>query len=123
LRSASALIQSINPDDAGALVHEAAVGLNGRTDSLRQLTESGDKLASTFAARTDALDRLAKNGTSLTNEVANHREALGQSLTDLRQVADALRNAKGDTTLSLDRGSQLLTQVGDLVAGQKKNLD
>jgi len=123
LRSASGLIDSINPDDAGTLVHEAAVGLNGRTDSLRQLTQAGDQLSTTFAARTPALDRLATNGTSLTHVVAEHRGALGQSLTDLHQVADALRNAKGDTALLLDRGSQLLTQAGDLVASQKKNLD
>lgn len=123
LRSATALIDSINPDDAGTLVHEAAVGLNGRTDSLRQLSESGDRLSSTLAARTEAIDRLMTNGTSLTHTVANHRESLGQSLTDLRQVADTLRNSKGDVAVLLDRGSALLTQTADIVAHQKGNLD
>jgi phospholipid/cholesterol/gamma-HCH transport system substrate-binding protein len=123
LRSASALINAINPADAGTVVHEAAVGLNGRSDSLRQLTESGDRLSSTLAARTEAIDRLLTNGTSLTHTVAQHRESLGQSLTDLRQVADSLRDAKGDVSVLLDRGSVLLTQVAGIVADQKSNLD
>src|SRR4051812_41736603 len=35
LRSASRLVSAIPPDAVNTLVHEAAVGVNGRTDSLR----------------------------------------------------------------------------------------
>ena len=123
LRSASALISSIDPNDVTVLLHEAAIGLNGRTDSLRQLTESGDRLSSTLVAKTDALDRLATNSTRLTQIVADHRNSFGQPITDLRELAASLRNAKGDTSVLLDRGSVLLRQVADLVASQKGNLD
>src|SRR4051812_5150208 len=123
LRSASAVIGSIDPNDVSTLLHEAALGLNGRTDSLRLLTESGDKLSSTLAAKTEALDRLATNSTRLTQIVADHRNSFGQPITDLHQLAESLRNAKGDTSVLLDRGSLLLRQLADLVAAQKGNLD
>jgi phospholipid/cholesterol/gamma-HCH transport system substrate-binding protein len=123
LRSASALISSIPPDAVAQLLEAAAVGLQGRTESLRQLAEGGDKLSAALASRTDALDRLADNGTRVTHVVAEHRGSLGQSLTDLRNLADSLRNARGDTAVLLERGAKFLTQLADVVADQKGNLD
>ena len=123
LRSASALISSLPPQDVQQLLHEAAIGLQGRTDSLRQLAESGDKLSADLVTRTQALDRLATNNTRLTHVVTEHRDSLGQSVSDLRQLADSLKNANGDTSVLLDRGSQLLGQLADIVAHQKGNLD
>jgi phospholipid/cholesterol/gamma-HCH transport system substrate-binding protein len=123
LRSASAVIDSIDPNDVATLLHEAAVGLNGRSDSLRALTEAGDQLSATLAQHTSAIDRLASNGTALNHVLADHRDDLGQSLNDLRQLSDTLKNAKGDLSVVLDQGSSLLTQTANLVAGQKGNLD
>lgn len=123
LRSASALISSLPPADVERLLHEAAVGLNGRTDSLREMAEAGDKLSADLAQRTEVLDRLATNNTRITHVVTQHRESLGQSLTDLRQLAETLRNAQGDTSVLLDRGSQLLGLTADIVSRQKANLD
>jgi phospholipid/cholesterol/gamma-HCH transport system substrate-binding protein len=123
LRSASALISSIPPDAVASLLEAAATGLQGRTDSLRALAEGGDTLGAALASRTEALDRLADNGTALTHVVAAHRGSLGESLTDLRQVADSLRNVRGDAGVLLDRGSTLLTQLADVIAHQKGNLD
>ena len=123
LRSASALISSVPPDAVAQLLEAAAVGLDGRTDSLRALAEGGDKIGAALASRTDALDRLAENNTRLTHVVAQHRGSLGQSLTDLREVADSLRNARGDVSVLLERGSKLLTQVADVVGHHKGDLD
>ncbi|HET7654325.1 MAG TPA: MCE family protein [Acidimicrobiales bacterium] len=123
LRSASRLVSQVDPSAVNTLVHELAVGLNGRTDSLRALTEAGDELSRTLAAKTDALDRLAENNTSLTHTVTEHRGSLGESLTDLRQVADSLKNSRGDLAKLLDEGSPLLRQAADIVANNKGNLD
>jgi phospholipid/cholesterol/gamma-HCH transport system substrate-binding protein len=123
LRSASGVIGSVPPESVSTLVHELAVGLEGRADSLRKLAQAGDELSATFAARTDTLDRLAENNTRLTRVVTEHRGSLGQSLTDLREVAASLRAAKGDVAVLLDRGSVLLAQTADLVARNKGNLD
>jgi phospholipid/cholesterol/gamma-HCH transport system substrate-binding protein len=123
LRSASELISSIPPEDVSTLLHELSVGLNDRADSLRTLTEAGDQLSTTLAAKSEALDRLMENQTRLTKVVADHRGSLGQSLTDLQQIADTLEKASGDTTVLLDRGSRFLGQTADLVSNQKQNLD
>ena len=123
LRSASALISSIPPDDVQTLLHELSIGLNGRTDSLRQLTESGDRLSSTLSSKTEAIDRLLENQARVTHVVAEHRKSLGQSLTDLEKVTATLRAASTDTQILLDSGSKFLGQTADLVANQKQNLD
>ena len=123
LRTASALISSIEPERAATLLHELALALDGRGDDLRQLTEASDTLAATFAERTDALDRLAVNNTRLTAVLSDHRTSLGQSLSDLAAVGESLRAASGDTQVLLDRGSALLAQVSDLVSDVRPSLD
>ena len=123
LRSAGTLIQSVPPDDVATLLDEAALALEGNSQSLRDLAEAGDQLAATFAARTDALDRLATNNTRLTRVVTQRRGSLGSAISDLRLVAESLRTSSGDTQVLLDRGSQLLTQTADLVASQKPTID
>ena len=117
------MISSVPPESVDTLVHELALGLEGRAESLRELAEAGDQLTATFAARTETLDRLMTNNTRLTRVVTEHRGSLGESLTDLREVAASLRAAKGDVSVLLDRGSQLLAQTADLVARNKGNLD
>ena len=123
LRTASAVISEIEPERAATLLHELALALDGRGDDLRQLTEASDTLAATFAERTDALDRLAVNNTRLTAVLADHRGSLGQSVSDLAALAESLRAASGDTQVLLDRGTQLLAEVGDLVSDARPSLD
>jgi phospholipid/cholesterol/gamma-HCH transport system substrate-binding protein len=123
LHSASNLIESVPPDAVATLLQEASIGLQGRGDSLRQLNQSADTLASSLAARTDALDRLATNNTRLTKVFTDHRQSFGQAVADLRQLADTLNKSKGDVGVLLDRGSRLLGETADIVAHQKGNLD
>ncbi len=123
LRSASALVSSIDPEAAGGLVHELSLALDGRGDSLRTLTTSIDQLTASFVEKTDQLDRLAENSTRLTGVLADHRLSLGRSITNLRQVAETLRAANGDTRVLLDVGPDFLGVTADLVADQKQNLD
>src|SRR5205814_1776489 len=104
-------------------VHEAATGLAGNGDALRDLADAGDRLSAMLAARTEVLGRLATNNTRLTHVVTEHATSFGQSLTDLRQLADSLKNVRGDTSVLLARGAQLLGQLGDIVANHKGDLD
>jgi phospholipid/cholesterol/gamma-HCH transport system substrate-binding protein len=123
LRSASALVGSIDPEQAGSLVHELALALDGRAQDLRDLTTSFDTLSATFATRTDQLDRLAENNTRITRVLADHRLSIGRSLTNLRAVGESLRDARGDLSALLRDGPEFLTTTADLVADQKQNLD
>lgn len=123
LRSASALIGAVDPDQTRTLIHELALTLHGRSADLRALTTSSDALLQTFASHTDLLDRLSKNNTRLTATITEHRRALSSSIADLAQLAESLRRADGDTAVILDRGTQLLGVTADLVADTKQNLD
>jgi phospholipid/cholesterol/gamma-HCH transport system substrate-binding protein len=123
LRSAANLIGAIPADALSNLVHQAAIGLNGRTDSLRALTEGGDKLSGELVTRTQTINQLLTNNTKLTHLVTDHRQSLGQSITDLKNVAQTLQAAQGDTSRLLDKGAPLLQQVADIVAAEKGNLD
>ena len=123
LRAASRVVSGIDPDRLRVLVHELSLALHERGDDLRRLTESSASLAATFAERTEVLDRLATNNTRLTAVVARHRGSLGQQLTDLRDLAESLERADGDTAVLLERGSRLTRELGDLVSDQKRNLD
>ncbi|HJR24612.1 MAG TPA: MCE family protein, partial [Acidimicrobiales bacterium] len=123
LRSANALVSSIDPEAAGSLIHELALGLDGRGQDLRDITTSFDTLTATFAERTEQLDRLAENNTRITRVLADHRLSIGRSITNLRAVGEALRNARGDLQAVLDDAPAFLTTTADLVADQKQNLD
>ena len=123
LRSASALISSIEPEAAGGLLHELSLALDGRSESLRTLTTSFDEITASFVTRTDQLDRLAGNSTRLTKVFADHRLSLSRSLENLRTVSQTLRDANGDTQVLLDVGPDFLGTTADLVADQKRNLD
>ena len=123
LRSAAALLEHIDPNQAGSLIHELSDALAGRADSLRQLTTAGDDLAAAFAQKTDVLDRLATNNTAITHVVAEHANDFGQSITNLRQIADALAASNGNTQVLLDQGSQLMGQLADLVDDEKGSID
>ena len=123
LRSASGVIASIPPEKLTTLIHEVAVGVEGRSEDLRALAVAGDELAATFAAETELLDRLAVDNTRLTRVFTEHRGDLASTLASLRQVSETLKTSRGDTSLLLDRGSVLLTELSALVASQKANLD
>jgi len=123
LRSAANLLHNIDAQQAGSLVHELALALNGRAESLRDLTVALDRLSTTFAQKTEALDRLATNNTAVTHVVASHAQDLGQSLTNLSLLAESLKQANGNTAVLLDQGSALMTQLADLIDAEKGNLD
>jgi phospholipid/cholesterol/gamma-HCH transport system substrate-binding protein len=123
LRSASALLAALPPDDVGTIVHETAVGLDGRADSLRQLAVAGDKLTATLASRTAALDRISANGGRLTHTLAAHRGSLGEIVDNVAALNAALAAGKDDIATLLDKGSPLITQLADLVGAHKSDLD
>jgi phospholipid/cholesterol/gamma-HCH transport system substrate-binding protein len=123
LRAANALLANVDPNKAGDLVHELATALNGRTDDLRSLTNSFDQLTQTFVAKSDVLDRLATNNTAITKVLADHATDFGQSLTNLRLLADSLASSTGDTSYVLDNGSRLVGELANLVSDEKAPLD
>jgi phospholipid/cholesterol/gamma-HCH transport system substrate-binding protein len=123
LRTASQVLASVDPDQTRTLVHELAVALDGRSDTLRDLTVSSDALLQTFADETDLLDSLSANSTRLTRTVADKRNAISSAVSDLADVAETVRTIEPDTNVLLDRGTELLGQTADLVSDVKQDVD
>lgn len=123
LRSASNLLASIPPEALASLVSELATGLNGTTDSLRTLIQSGDRLSSALVTRTQALNQLLTDSTKLVHVVAEHRESLTQAVTDLKAVAAMLQSIQPSTNTLLDKSSPLFQTLANLVATEQANLD
>jgi phospholipid/cholesterol/gamma-HCH transport system substrate-binding protein len=123
LRSASRVLGSVDPDKTRTLIRELAVALNGRGDTLRDLTVDSDALLATFAERSELLDSLSSNSTRLTRTVTERRGALSSAVRDLAAVAETLRKVEPDTRVLLDRGTELLRTTADLVGDVKQDLD
>jgi phospholipid/cholesterol/gamma-HCH transport system substrate-binding protein len=123
LRSASRVLGAVDPEQTRTLVHELAVALNGRGESLRNLTVDSDALLQTFAERADLLDSLSSNSTRLTRTVTERRTSFSSAIRDLAAVGESLRNVEPDTRVLLDRGSELLRTTADLVGDVKQDLD
>ena len=123
LRAASRVLESVDPEQTRTLVHELAVALNGRGETLRDLTVSSDALLQTFADRTELLDSLSSNSTRLTRTVTERRASMSSAVSDLAALSETLRAVEPDTRVLLDRGTQLLGQTADLVADVKGDLD
>jgi phospholipid/cholesterol/gamma-HCH transport system substrate-binding protein len=122
LRSATKLVGSIDPNDIATVVHELALGLQGRTDDLRSLISGGDKLASTLAARTKEIDRLLTNSETVTHVFASHAPSIEKTLADLRSVSQSLADASTDIGPLIQRGNQLLAQLVPLVQQHEGDL-
>ena len=123
LRTASNVLASVDPEQTRTLIHELAVALEGRSDTLRDLTVSSDALVQTFADKADLLDSLSANSTRLTRTVTDKRDSFSSAISDLADVAETLRAIEPDTNVLLDRGTELLGQTADLVSDVKQNLD
>ncbi|MCI0344816.1 MAG: MlaD family protein, partial [Chloroflexi bacterium] len=70
------LVAAIPPDALRTLLHELAVGLEGRGESLRSIVEGADELTSSLAANVDLLDAFLSELTRLTHTFAGHRESV-----------------------------------------------
>lgn len=123
LKSASRVLAAVDPEQTQTLVHELAVALAGRGETLRSLTIDSDQLLATFAERTELLDRLSANSTQLTRTVTERRDSLSSAISDLADLAESLQAAEPDTRVLLDRGTELLGRAANLVADVKQNAD
>jgi phospholipid/cholesterol/gamma-HCH transport system substrate-binding protein len=109
-------MSAIDPGDAGTLVHELAVGWDGRSESLRELIDGADQLTTTFANNSELLDGLTKDLTRITHTLAQHRGELGTGIDNLATLTASLRQVRGQLEELRDRGPDLLSKVNNLVA-------
>lgn len=123
LRSASRVLEAVDPEQTRTLVHELAVALQGRGETLRSLTIKSDSLLETFAQRTELFDSLSRNSSELTRTVAERRDSLSSAITDLVSLSETLQTIEPDTRVLLERGTELIGQTAELVDAVKGDAD
>jgi phospholipid/cholesterol/gamma-HCH transport system substrate-binding protein len=120
--SVDALVASIPAPELATVIHELAVGLEGRGADLRRTIEGISDGTATLAERSDVLDRLAGELTQLTASIAGQQDAIGTSLDNLSALADTLAASRADIEALLAETPGLATQVADLIDGLYPNL-
>lgn len=123
LRSASRVLEAVDPEQTQTLVHELALAMKGRGETLRSLTIKSDSLLETFAQRTELFDSLSKNSADLTRTVAERRDSLSSAITDLVALSETLETIEPNTRVLLERGTELIGRTAELVDAVKGDAD
>lgn len=113
------LVSAVPRQDLDTLLHELAVGLDGRSEDLRRLiTGSSDALA-TFADHSELIEQFTANMADLVGTLSDHREALGRGLDNAEVVTGSLAEANADLQRVLAEGDSLSNRTADLLAAAK----
>lgn len=123
LRPLEDLLQGLDPERTGTLFAEVADAVRGRATDLQRLNRSNATILSTLAERSANLDRLVDNATTVTGTVVDHRDAFGDSITNLRDVSARLQEVRGDLATFLDEGGRTMDELSALVDNRKPELD
>ncbi|SEF88392.1 phospholipid/cholesterol/gamma-HCH transport system substrate-binding protein [Thermomonospora echinospora] len=109
-------LEAIDPDSAGTLLHEMAVGWAGRENSLRQIITGTDQLTTTFARDTELIDGLTSDLGRIADVLAANRGQLGAGVDNLAALTAGLRGVRTELAELRDRGPELLETVNGLLA-------
>src|SRR2546423_11252519 len=121
-RAVDQLVAAIDPGDLRSLVHELAVGVDGRGDSLRQLFVGVDQLTGDLADNAQLLDSTIADLTTLTHTIATHSGAVASSIDHLAALAQTLRSSENDVAALLEHGPTLGGTLAKLVTGSGSDL-
>jgi phospholipid/cholesterol/gamma-HCH transport system substrate-binding protein len=113
------LVKAIDPADLKTVLHELAVGLEGRDRSIRDLVKGTDQLTADFAAKGELLEATLTELSKFTHTVADHTGAIGSSFDNLAAIGAGLTEARQSINALLERGPDFGTRVADLFARTK----
>jgi phospholipid/cholesterol/gamma-HCH transport system substrate-binding protein len=116
------LVQAVPPQDLHSLIHELAVGLDGRAGDIRQIIENSASLATTFADNAGAINQSISDLTTLTHTFAQHGGAFGSSLDNLATISASLAQSKQNIDALLTNTPDFLHQVATLLDASGANL-
>lgn len=121
-KAISDLVGSIPPQDLHTAMHELAVGLDGRGDSIRQMLVGADQLTSTFATHSAEIEATLNAMTQLTHTLAGQTGAIGSSIDNTAALAAQLHQSLQAMTSVLDNGPGFTTSVANIIAASKGSL-
>jgi len=113
------LLKAVDPKDANTLLHELAVGLAGRDNTLRDLIGDAHQLTGTLAENAEVLDELSVQLTALTKVLADGGPQLASGLDGVAAFNGELAGQRQKLDSILERGPQFLAQVEKLIQASR----
>ncbi|WP_106400807.1 MCE family protein [Actinocorallia populi] len=113
--SSMELLKLLSPDDTRSLVHELAVGWNGRGESLAALIDGVDQLSSAFADNATELDATYRRLADITRVFARRRGQVGAGLDGLAATTATLKDLRKEIAALRDQAPDALARINDLL--------
>jgi phospholipid/cholesterol/gamma-HCH transport system substrate-binding protein len=123
LRQLETVLQSIDPDALGSLIHELGAGLTGHGDELRNIILSLDTLAKIGADRRAQLADLIEDGADIQDSFNSTREDFVRAQEAARAVLETLVDRKEDVERTLEAARSLDTEIIALLDNRKQELN
>ncbi|GAA2731659.1 MCE family protein [Actinocorallia aurantiaca] len=120
--SVGGLLEAVRPEDANTLLHELAVGLEGRDDTLRDMLGDANQLTGTLADNAELLDELSVRLTELGGILADGGPQLANGLDGIAAFSDELAARRGDLDSILNRGPQFLDNTVQMIEAAKPGI-
>lgn len=117
-----ALIRAVPEHDLRTLVHELAVGLEGRGQDLRRTIVASDDVLATFAGSDEVLERSIDELSRFVATLAGHRDGLGAGFDNVAALSESLARSSADLRATLVDG-ELVADLQQLVADNLTSLD
>lgn len=113
------LLKAVEPEDARTVLHELALGLSGRDNTLRDLVGDAHQLTGTLAENAEVLDELSVQLTALAQVLADGGPDLAAGLDGLAAFNGELAGQRENLDSILERGPQFLSQVEKLIQASR----
>jgi phospholipid/cholesterol/gamma-HCH transport system substrate-binding protein len=121
-KAVAQLVQAVEPADLNTLVHELALGLEGRGDDLRKLLTGADQLSTDLAQHSQLVDQLVTDVSQLAGTLAAHHDSLGAGFDNIAALSATLAQSQQDLAALVQAGPQFTDALADIVANSKSSL-
>lgn len=114
LQTATDLIGALPAEDLNTLIHEAALGVDGRAEELQSITRSLSTLSDQVVASDDDIRLLLDKAPGVLDDFSEMSPAVHDALDDTEALTGILAARRDDLALLLANGADL-AEVGDRV--------
>lgn len=116
-------LETLDPDEVARLVVNLAGTLDGQGESLGEMIETLRDLVEALRESDDELVELAITLADLNETVGERAEEIAEQYVNLGRVAESLSDERVNLRRTLEGLLRMTTEVGDLVATHRPNLE
>lgn len=118
-RSVNRVLSAVPADALGTLVHELAVGVQGRGEAISTLVTRADDLVTTLARDAELLGRTVGELSRLTDTLAARTGTIESGIDATARLAAGLRRSRGRIAALLDDDPGLVGRLAEVVGASR----